>query len=71
MFSRQSPSPRYQELLRQNRQLHLEGNPAQKMSAAAQHHPKIKWEVWYVSQRGPADDPEYLEARLGSAKAGS
>ena len=33
MFSRQSPSPRYQELLRQNRQLHLEGNPAQKVSA--------------------------------------
>ena len=34
MFSRRSPSPRYQELLRQNRQLHLEGNPAQKVSAA-------------------------------------
>ena len=36
MFSRQSPSPRYQELLRQNRQLHLEGNPAQKVSAPAE-----------------------------------
>ena len=33
MFSRQSPSPRYKELLGQNRQLHLEGNPAQKLSA--------------------------------------
>jgi hypothetical protein len=33
MFSRQSPSPRYQELIGQNRQLHLEGNPAQNLSA--------------------------------------
>ena len=32
MFSRASPGPLYQEPQRQDRQLHLEGNPAQKLS---------------------------------------
>lgn len=33
MFSRQSPSPRYLDLISQNRSLHLEGNPAQNLRA--------------------------------------
>lgn len=33
MYSRQSPSPRYETLIQQNRRLHLEGNPAQQLGA--------------------------------------
>jgi len=40
-------------------------------SEAAARHPQIEWEVWYVARRGPADDPEYLEVRLGSTQARS
>ena len=39
-------------------------------SAAAASNPGIKWEVWYVGRRGPAENPEYVEARLGSNQAG-
>ena len=36
---------------------------------AAARHPQVSWEVWYVSRRGPSDDPEYVEVRLAGGPA--